>query len=369
MPAPSSRTGGGIATRLFAVQALIIIVGALTLVLVAAALAPGLFHDHLQRAMGPLSGDVAAHLDEALARALLLSLSIAVVAALLASLAISWFIAARLSRPVAVMAEAATRIADGAYDTRIPPSRLGVEFALLDQAFNRMATSLQHTERRRRELLADLAHELRTPIATIDSFVEGIEDGVVPAAAETWATMRQQTGRLRRLLDDVDSVSRAEERHLNVRAGLVDVDDVAGEAVQGVAAGYAAAAVRLAHRRAATPLRVPADADRLREIFDNLLSNALRHTPPGGTVTVATRAHGTGVEVEVADSGEGIAAEHLPHLFDRFYRVEPARDRTSGGSGIGLTIARALARAHGGDLRAASEGQGRGASFTLTLPR
>jgi two-component system sensor histidine kinase BaeS len=124
----------------------------------------------------------------------------------------------------------------------------------------------------------------------------------------------------------------------------------------------------LVHRPAAAPARVNADPDRLREILDNLLSNALRHTPAGGTVTVTTTGDRARVAVTVADTGDGIAAEHLPHLFERFYRVDPARSPATGGSGIGLTIARALTYAHGGDLRAASAGPGHGATLTLTLP-
>ncbi len=363
-----NRPGRPLATRLFTAQALIVASGALTLVVVAVVIAPGLFRDHLQRAVGAVPPDLAQHLDQALARALLISLGIAVAAALATSLAVSWFITRRLTRPVAAMASAATRIADGDYQTRVPPSRLGVEFAMLDNAFNRMAATLHATEHRRRELLADLAHELRTPLATLDSFLEGIEDGVIPATDATWQTLREQTGRLRRLVDDVDAVSQAEERQLEVQPEPVDLDHIITEALAAASAAFAAKAITLHQRRGPTPARVTGDPDRLREILDNLLSNALRHTPAGGQVTITSNTGANSVEVTVTDTGEGIPAEHLPHLFDRFYRIDPARSRTTGGSGIGLTIARAIARTHRGDLRAASEGTGRGATFTLHLP-
>jgi two-component system sensor histidine kinase BaeS len=362
------RHGGSLATRLFAAQALIVVAGATTLVIVAVVIAPGLFRAHVQRAVGPVPSDLAHHLDRALGQALLISLAVAVAAALATTLAVSWFITRRLTRPVAAMATAATRIADGDYDTRVPASRLGAEFTLLDNAFNRMAATLQGTERRRRELLADLAHELRTPVATLDSFLEGIEDDVIPATGQTWQTMRQQTARLRRLVDDVDSVSRAEERQLQVGPQPVNVDAVVAEAVRAATAAFHDKRVVLQRQTSPVPAQVRADPDRLREILDNLLSNALRHTPAGGTVTVTTTTDRARVAVSVADTGEGIAAEHLPHLFDRFYRADPARSHTTGGSGIGLTIARALAHAHGGDLHAASDGPDRGAVFTLTLP-
>jgi signal transduction histidine kinase len=367
-PATTGR-GGRLATRLFAAQALIVLAGATTLVIVAVLIAPGLFRDHLRRAAGPLPPGLDQHLDQALARALLISLTVAVTAALATALAVSWFITRRLTRPIAAMATAATRIADGRYDTRVPASQLGVEFALLDNAFNRMAGTLQGTERRRRDLLADLAHELRTPIATLDSFLEGIEDQVIPATPDTWRTMRQQTARMRRLVDDVDSVSRAEERRISPHPHPMAIDDVVADVVHAAAAAYRDKGVRLHHRPSPTPAQVRADRDRLREILDNLLDNALRHTPAGGTVTAVTTADPRHVVVTVTDTGDGIAAEHLPHIFDRFYRADRGRSRTTGGSGIGLTIARALAHAHAGDLTAASGGPGRGAAFTLTLPR
>ncbi len=360
--------GGSLATRLFAAQALIVVAGATTLVIVAVVIAPGLFRAHLQRAVGPVPADLAHHLDSALAQALLISLAVAVTAALTTALAVSWFITRRLTRPIGAMAAAATRVADGDYGAWVPPSRLGVEFTLLDNAFNRMAAALQGTERRRRELLADLAHKLRTPIATLDSFLEGIEDDVIPTSHDTWQTMRHQTARLRRLVEDVDSVSRAEERPLQVGARPANVDEVVAEATRAAAEAFHVEGVGLQHRPAAAPPLVRADPDRLREILDNLLSNALRHTPAGGMVTVTTTTDRTRVVVRVADTGEGIAEQHLPHVFERFYRADRSRSRSTGGSGIGLTIARALARAHGGELHAASDGPGQGAVFTLTLP-
>jgi signal transduction histidine kinase len=355
-----------LATRLFLTQSLVVVSGALTLVLVAIAVAPGLFRQRVSRAMGP--GMMAPDLDRSLGVALLLSLAIAVSASLVIALAVSWLTTDRLTRPINDTVAAATRIADGDYAARVPDSRLGVEFAALDNAFNRMARTLQDTSRRRRELLGDLAHELRTPIATLDGFLEAVEDGVIAAEPETWRTMREQTARLGRLVDDVDRLSLAEEGELDLRARPLDVDDVLADAVRAASAAYHDLGVTLRHRLVPTPLNVRADPDRLQEILHNLLNNAVRHTPRGGTVTVAAAAATGEVRITVADTGEGIAPEHLPHVFERFYRVDPARSRRTGGSGIGLTIARALARAHGGDLRAASDGLGRGTTFTLVLP-
>jgi signal transduction histidine kinase len=364
----AARLGDRLAARLFAAQALVVGVGALTLVLVAVVIAPGLYRDRIHGMMGQMSSEMTGSLDHALAATLVPALAIAVAAALLASLAVSWFVTRRLTQPVTQMAAVAGRIAGGDYTARVPASRLGVEFATLDHAFNRMATVLQDTERRRQELLADLAHELRTPIATVDSFLEGIEDGVVPASTDTWQTLRAQTSRMLRLVDDVNRVSRAEERSVDLRPQPVRVAAIVDEATRAAGPAFADKEVtlRVEADRAAPAVR--ADPDRLREILDNLLGNALRHTPPGGTVTVTVAARPREVDILVTDTGEGITAEHLPRLFDRFYRADPSRSRDSGGSGIGLTIARALARAHGGSLRVASDGPGRGATFTLTLP-
>lgn len=355
-----------LATRLFLTQSLVVISGALTLVLVAVAVAPGLFRQRVSHAMGP--GMMAPELDRSLGIALLLSLAIAVSAALVIALAVSWFTTDRLTRPIKDTVAAATRIADGDYAARVPDSRLGVEFASLDNAFNRMARALQDTSRRRRELLADLAHELRTPVATLDGFLEAVEDGVIATEPETWRTMREQTARLGRLVDDVDRLSRAEEGELDLRPRRLDADDVIADAVRAASAAYQDVGVTLHHQRAPIAPSVQADPDRLQEILHNLLNNAARHTPPGGTVTVAATTVGGEVRISVSDTGVGIAPEHLPHVFERFYRADPARSRRTGGSGIGLTIARALARAHGGDLHAASAGPGRGAIFTLVLP-
>jgi len=357
----------GLGVRLFAAQVLIVIAGAATLVLVAVSVAPGLFHAHLGRALGTVSPELAGHLDEAFGRALLLSLGVAVLAALFTTTAVSWFLARRITRPVQQLAAAAEQIAAGGYGTSVPASRLGAEFARLDAAFNRMAATLEGTERRRRELLADLAHELRTPIATLDSFLEGVEDGVLPPSRETWRTMRDQTSRLRRLVEDVGTVSQAEERRLDLSGAPLDLADLATEAVRSAEPGFHDKGVALALHTAALPT-LTGDRDRLREVLDNLLDNALRHTPPGGHVEVSVASRRGAVQLTVADDGDGIAAEHLGNVFERFYRADAARGRATGGSGIGLTIARALVRAHDGDIRADSAGPGRGARFVVTLP-
>jgi signal transduction histidine kinase len=179
-----------------------------------------------------------------------------------------------------------------------------------------------------------------------------------------------QTARLRRLADDISLVSSAEEGHLELRPATVAPGDLVVTAVAAARPSYDARGVRLVAQAAGGLPGLEADPQRLAQVLAGLLSNALRHTPPGGQVTVTARAAGPAVRITVADTGEGIAAEHLPLIFERFYRVDPARDRGHGGSGIGLTIARALVAAHGGTITVTSRcsGPGAGTQFVITLP-
>jgi two-component system, OmpR family, sensor histidine kinase BaeS len=260
--------------------------------------------------------------------------------------------------------------AAGDYSVRIPPARLGPEVDELAAAINAMAAALSATEATRRRLLADAAHELRTPLATLEAFLEALADGVRSPGPATWDIMAAQTTRLRRLADGIALVSRAEEGQLPMTRIPVPPGDLVASAAEAARPGYAAKGVHLTARADAGLPGVSADPDRIGQALAGLLANALRHTPSGGSVRVAATAlpAGTGVRITVTDTGEGIAAEHLPHVFERFYRADPARDAAHGGSGIGLAIARALVTAHGGTLTAASAGPGAGACFTITLP-
>jgi signal transduction histidine kinase len=187
--------------------------------------------------------------------------------------------------------------------------------------------------------------------------------------ARVLASVRGEVRRLTRLADDLQKVSRAEERQLDLHLARVVPQELVETARAAAAPGYADKGVQLATAADNTELRVQVDPDRLGEVLANLLENALRHTPAGGTVTLEAHANGNGtVELSVSDSGDGIAAEHLPRVFERFYRADRARDRAGGGSGIGLAIAKAIVEAHGGRINAESEGPGRGATFRVALP-
>ncbi|KXO98270.1 sensor histidine kinase [Tsukamurella pseudospumae] len=233
-----------------------------------------------------------------------------------------------------------------------------------------VAARLEHSDRERRRLLTDLAHEIRTPVSVLDGYLEAVQDGVVEPDAATLAVLRAQTTRLARLTDDLQSVSHAEEGALDLRPTAVDVPELLEAAAAAARRGYADRGVELRVRVAPAARRpLVADRHRLDQVLANLLSNALRHSDPGGTVELgADAAPHRRVRIRVADNGDGIAPHHLESIFERFYRTDIARDRDHGGSGVGLTISRAIVLAHDGHMWVESEGEGRGAVFAFTLP-
>jgi len=365
-PRTRPRTRPGLAARLFAAQLFVVLAGALTLAVVAVSVAPGIFAGHMDRA-GETDPMVRSHAEQAFDAALGIALGVAVLVAIATAAAVAAFVVRRLVTPVTQLARAADALAAGDYTTRIPEARLGPEFDRLTAAFTRMADRLARTETVRRRLMSDLAHEMRTPLTTVQAHVDGLEDGVVAPDAATWQVLRDQVDRLQRLASDLAEVSAAEEHALSLRTEPADLARIASAAVEAAAPGFAAKHVTLTVD-AAGPVPVQADEVRLQQVLANLLDNALRHTPPGGSVRVRARRHDSGAVLDVSDTGDGIAAEELDAVFHRFHRVDSARTRTNGGSGLGLTIARAIVTAHGGTVTAASDGPGTGATFTVRLP-
>jgi len=365
-----TRRGAGLAGRLLVAQALVLLAGALTAWTIAATVGPRLFHDHLAMVHPGSTSAQSLHTEEAYQSANVISLSLALLAAMAAALAVSVYQSRRIGRSVANFATAASDVAGGRYDVRVPGPGLGPEFDALASGFNQMAGRLGSVEQTRRRLLADLGHEMRTPVAMLEAYLEALEDGVATLDAGTVELLRAQTKRLARLSDDITSVSRAEEGQVGLHARAVRPESVATAAADAAAEAYQAKGVLLVTRIAAGLPELSLDPERMGQVLGNLLDNALRHTPTGGTVTVsAALSPGTShVELSVADTGEGIPAAHLPHLFERFYRVDTARDRTHGGSGIGLAIAKALVEAHGGQLTVSSPGIGQGSTFRILLP-
>lgn len=362
-----ARLSGSLGAKLLLGQLLVVIAGALTLLLVALLLGPGVFRGHVRDALGYVPPEVGRHLDMAFHTATLISLAVAVGASVATALALSWVVSARVVEPVRALAAAAQRIAGRTHTARVPV-RGTDELAQLAEAFNEMATSLEHAEDIRRQLLADVAHELRTPLATVESYVEALADGVLAADAENWGAIRSETARLGRLVNDLQRVSRAEAHQLDLHPASTDPGELVQDAVKAARPAFATKGVALESDIQTNLPMVDVDRERIAEVLANLLTNAQRHTPPGGIVQASAGQRADRLEMVVSDDGEGIAAEHLDRVFERFYRVDPARARASGGTGIGLAIVRAIVEAHGGSVLASSEGLGRGATLTLRLP-
>jgi two-component system sensor histidine kinase BaeS len=355
--------------RLMTAQALVIAAGGLTLVITAALVAPSLFHDHLA-GTGVNSPEVTLHAEKAFTSSFAIAITVAMAVSFVSAGFVSWFLVRRVARPVEELAQAAESVTSGTYTVTIPRERFSRELEQLSTSFSSMAERLASTEASRSRLLADLAHELRTPLATLEAYIDGLEDGVVPPAEPSYATMRDQVARLRRLAVDLRESSAADEHALNFAPAVVDAETAAATAVAAASPRYRTKGVHLAHLSSTASLPVTVDAERLQQVLANLLDNALRHTPAGGHVTVKAAAADSRVTVSVTDDGDGIPTDQLHAVFDRFHRIDPSRTTTDGsGSGLGLTIARAIVADHGGTLTASSDGPGSGAAFTVSLPR
>ncbi|CAN5147805.1 HAMP domain-containing sensor histidine kinase [soil metagenome] len=359
----------GFVWRLAASLGLVVLSGGATLLGVALVVAPAIFQSHLRMAMGSgIEPGVQTHVNEAFANAVFVSLGVAMPVALLTASGVTWIVARRLAGSVAAVAAAADRIARGNLDARVEAPAIGPEFTQLADSFNAMAARLAETETTRRRLIGDLAHELRTPLASLDATVEAVVDGALPADNATLATLTEQTLRLQHLVADMGAVSRAEERQLDLHPQHVNLAALATEAVAAARARYAAAGRRLDIEVVGSAPIVLVDRQRLAETVANLLDNALRHTPADGTVRVVVDAEPTGATLKVIDTGEGFDPSNAERLFERFYRADTSRTRTTAGSGVGLTIARAIVQAHGGTLTASSNGPGTGATFRIHFP-
>lgn len=359
-------SGVGFARRLLLAQSAVVIVGAMTAALIAALIAPGLFHEHLLEAGVANLPMGVEHADRAFRSALAVSLGVALLVAVLLSIGVAWWFTRRIQRSIASVAATTADMAEGRLDTRVGPSGLGADFDRLGDSINVLGKRLAATDEVRRRLMSDLAHEMRTPIATITAQVEAIEDGVREPDAQTLQAIRAAAGRLHRLAADLGSVSTADEQ-LELTVGPVCVRQVVDDAVMLALPRSRDAGVDLAVGDV-VDVDVDVDVDRIGQVLGVLIDNALRHTASGGSVRIDATTAGAGVDIAVTDTGEGITHTDLDHVFDRFYRGDSARSTTTGGSGIGLTIARSLAHAHGGTLTAASDGPGRGAEFVVHLP-
>ena len=308
---------------------------------------------------GPTAGSVVSAVNRSL-------LWTGIAAAILGTLLMA-LLSGRVLSPVQSLGAAALRLGRGDLTQRAPASG-PAEIKQLAASFNAMAANLQEVERHRRALVADVAHELRTPVSNIQGYLEAIKDGLLDPSGDTIDVIYGQVTHLSRLVEDLRLLAQVESGALHLDRLPGFVPDLLQRCLDAVRPRAEASDIQLSLATVpATPL-VEMDATRIAQVVDNLLDNAITHTPEGGSVSVTAGPSGDGqVEVSVIDTGSGIREEDLPRLFDRFYRADPSRSRSTGGAGLGLTIAKQLVEAHGGTIEAASA-HGSGSTFSFRLP-
>lgn len=287
-----------------------------------------------------------------------------VVLVLVLTVVVSTTLATRLLRPVHALTDAVHRMREGGGPARVEVRDSG-EIGRLAEAFNEMSEHLEQAEEQRKAMVSDVSHELRTPLSNLRGWLEAVQDGVVDPAPDRMGMLLGETLLLQAVIDDLQDLALADAGRLRLSPEPV----AAGPLVEQVVAGHGLRAEEAGVRLVADARDVTLVADRTRllQALGNLVGNALRHTPEGGTVTVQAHRAGSEAVLRVSDTGVGIAAEDLPHVFDRFWRADKSRNRRTGGSGLGLAIVRGLVELHGGTVEVSST-VGEGTAFTLRLP-
>lgn len=272
----------------------------------------------------------------------------------------------RISRPVQQLTVAAKKLGEGDLSHRVRFSDKG-EIGELASTFNTMAASMERAEQLRKNMVTDVAHELRTPLSNIRGQLEAIDDKLIKPDESTLKSIYEEALLLSRLVDDLQELTLAEAGKLRLRRRDEDIKQLVKRSVTTVQSVAAAHEIMLKEE---LPEHLPScniDAQRIEQVLHNLLHNAIIHTPEGGTITVTARQNDRHVEIGVSDNGSGIPQKDLPNIFERFYRADKSRNRTTGGSGLGLTISKGLVEAHGGSIHVEST-QGKGSRFWFTIP-
>jgi histidine kinase len=359
--------------KIFASYLMVLFVGVVVLVIASQFTLPDSFNRHMQiinsggmgmgRGQGMMQSmfnDFRAGFNE--------TLLYGIIAAVIVAVAVSIFFSRGVVAPLLAMTDASQRIAAGHYDERVKISG-DDELAQLGSRFNQMAEKLEQVETMRRRLIGDVSHELRTPLTAIKGSMEGLIDGVLPAAPETYQQIFSEADRLNRLVDDLQELSRVEAGSYHLDIQPVDISALVQTVAKRLSLQSESKRIALDLKLDSDLQPVLADEDRAVQVLTNLVGNAIQYTPENGKITIAAKHIDGEIQISVKDSGIGIPPEHQAHIFDRFYRVDKSRSRQAGGgSGIGLTIARALVEAMNGRIWVESEGEGRGSIFTFTLP-
>lgn len=284
----------------------------------------------------------------------------------LLALLLSYYLSNRISRPLSQLTEATQQIAAGAYGREVKVSGYQ-EVERLAAAFNALSQNLSRNETLRKNMIADISHELRTPLAAQRGYLEALEDGVIPFDRESLEVLARNNLLLSRLVEDLRQLALVDAGQLELHPQALDIGKALQETVAGFEHYIQEKDVRVGFVLSHDLPRVRADPERLSQVVGNLIQNALAYSPRGGSILLEARREGEEVVVSVSDRGPGIEKEELPLIFERFHRTDRSRARESGGSGLGLSIARSLVEAHGGRIWAESE-PGKGTRISFTLP-
>ncbi len=358
----------GLRSRLFFSHIIVMLVGIITLTVIGKVSSPRFFVVYLQtiEARGLSVRQVRTELVRGFEFAWTRGAVWSMVVGASAAGGLSYLVARRIVRPLIQMEEITKKFASGQLDARVPSNEIP-ELDQLATSFNRMADGLEGVEQRRRELVSDLTHELRTPLTVVEGYLEGITDGTIAPTADIYSLLTRETSRMRRLVNDLQELSKMEAGYLPIHAQAVDLKPLVTGLVQKFSD-------QLLSRENLTieleyapdiPL-VRADPGRVEQVLVNLISNALRYTAQGSIIVKIWQQRDM-VWLAVIDTGQGIAAEDLPHVFERFWRADRSRDRHSGGTGIGLAISQRLVELQGGTIEVESE-LDKGSTFRFSLP-
>lgn len=356
--------------KLFVSYLIVIAIGAIVLIVTTLSIAPVTFSQHIGNMRENMSSsmmiDLETEVNESFNNAMTNALIFATLAATSAAAIVSAYVSYRITSPIRATVHASQRIASGYYD-----ERLGIyssdELGQLAKSFNRMATSLEDIETTRQRLIGDISHELKTPLASIQAYMEGLQDGVIVPTLDTFQQIHRETRRLQRLVYDLQELSRVEAGQMSLQIKLLDLVSLLQSATEWIKPQFEDKQVQLLVDLPDEPIDIQADYDRLRQVILNLLGNALQYTPQKGTVIIRSESTSTEVLIHIQDTGIGLSEQDTERIFERFYRVDKSRSRLSGGSGIGLTIARHILRAHGSDLHVKSLGLNKGSTFYFKL--
>ena len=354
----------------------VILIGIIVLITATTFTMPGAFDRHMAEmieVMGPSASELENDLYNNFNKAVNESLFFSAAAAFISAVIVSLFVSKQVVAPVRRIMVASQHIAEGHYSERVQiPGSQDIEemdeLAQLSLSFNQMTLELEKAETLRKQLIGDIAHELRTPLATIKGSMEGLMDGVLPAGQDTYHQVYQETERLQRLVDDLQELNRVESGAIQLNLENHPVKELVEITQRRLLRQFADKGVSLELDIPADLPEVSVDADRIGQVLINLIGNSLQYTPSGGVVTVAAAGKKDQILVAISDTGIGISPQDLSTIFTRFYRVDKSRSRAGGGSGIGLTIAKHLVESHGGTIWAESPGLGKGSTFKVLLP-